>query len=691
MRHFILCVLVVCFSAHAKSIKINIQEIPVTANPLNLTSSELVTPAHVVNGQALQALNASSLGETLKKVPGINNSAWGSHVGQPVIRGMSKNRIKILSNGMKVNDVSAVSSDHQVATDSISADQIEIIRGPASIIYGGGSIGGIINIIDHRIHDEFTDGIAGQYDLSQGGPGRETSNAFSADYGTKGMMLHFDGYKRDSKNLKIPGKSVSRKLAAAEGFARNKNGKDTLNSSYNDSHGGSLGISYVFDDGHTGFAFSNNRMGYGNPVEDGARFDLNSDRYDYVYEISDLTANVDKFKVKVGYGDYDHQEIEPDGAIGTEFMQKNAEGKFEFIHSFLSDSPGVIGVDLGTTRFTKDKGDALIANNHSKHASLYLLESFLVGEKKFTVGFRQGHTRYYSNDFVSDDGCTVAYSEGIACAASGGSEGATNFDDYVASYNTSNFSIGSLSQITSDWLLRFNLSHSQRAPSHNELFSYGTHHATETVEQGSRALDKERSTSIDAAFEWSHDDKNFSITPYFTRFNSYIALLNSGSTQHHIHEGEEESEALPVYSYKNIPAEFYGLELQGGFALADHYSINVWGDHVRAKNKDGGDLPRIPALRFGAGISGQWKNFSSNLDFTWVSDQTKIASYELKTDGYTDLSLDMKYRLPFKKTVSFFIKADNLLDEEKRDHASFIKDQVLSGGRSIHGGVSVNF
>ena len=151
MRHFMLCILAVCFSAHAENVKINIQEIPVTANPLNLSSSEMVTPVKIISNSDLRKNSSASLGRNLKNIPGISNSGWGDAIGRPVIRGMDGNRIKILNNGMEVNDVSAMSGDHPVGIDALPADQIEIIKGPTSVIYGGGSVGGTINIIDHAI------------------------------------------------------------------------------------------------------------------------------------------------------------------------------------------------------------------------------------------------------------------------------------------------------------------------------------------------------------------------------------------------------------------------------------------------------------------------------------------------------------------------------------------------------------
>ena len=201
-------------TAIADDIKpISLKEIPITANPLELLSEEMVRPIYIMNGINLQNNRNSSLGSTLEAIPGVSNSGWGDNLGRPVIRGMGRNRIQILNNGMQIRDVSNMSGDHGIALDTLAAEQIEIIRGPESIIYGGGAIGGVVNIIDYRIHPEFVEGIIGKYDTSYGGANNQSSGSILVDIGSENTMFHLDLYNRDTKNLKIPGFSVSERLA----------------------------------------------------------------------------------------------------------------------------------------------------------------------------------------------------------------------------------------------------------------------------------------------------------------------------------------------------------------------------------------------------------------------------------------------------------------------------------------------
>ena len=188
---------------------------------------------------------------------------------------------------------------------------------------------------------------------------------------------------------------------------------------------------------------------------------------------------------------------------------------------------------------------------------------------------------------------------------------------------------------------------------------------------------------------WENQGNSFALTPYFTDFSSYIALLDTGVVQYHDHGGEEE--ALKVFQHQNIPAEFYGFEFQGNINLSPNYGLSYWGDYVRAKNKNGGDLPRIPPLTLGSGLSYQWNALRANIDIEHKFNQSDIGTNELKTDDYTNLSLIMNYELPKAKGLNIFIKGDNLLGEERRDHTSFLKDKTLMGERSFSVGMTGSF
>lgn len=662
-----------------EALEITTGEIPVTANPLSLSADEMVRPINIMNGVSLQNRKSSSLGSMLDSVPGVSNSSWGDSIGRPVIRGMDRNRIQILNNGMQVKDVSNVAGDHAIAMDSLSTEQIEVVRGPETIIYGGGAIGGVVNLIDYRIHPEFIDGIVGKYDASTGGANNATSTSLLMDFGANNVMFHIDLYDRDSKNIKIPGFSVSKKLADSDDeFTRSKYGKDTLQNSYNESQGGGVGATYFFNNGFTGFSYASHEQEYGNILENDAFVDLESDNFKYVLEMNNLSNLVNKFKFKLSHTDYQHKEMEGPTEIGLDYFDKGTDGKVEFTHSLLSESGGVVGLDFGASRFSQVT-KPYEPNNKRHNFGFYALERFAMGNHKITMGLRHDYQEYDANAFTSDDGAPT----------DGGAEGSTSFVATEKDFNVTSFSVGTTSKINDNWSLGFSAAHTERAPNHDELFVFGEHHATETIEHGDRNLKAERSNSIDVTLNWANQGNTFSMTPYFNDFSSFIALLDTGVVQFHDHGGE--SEALPVLLHQNVPAEFYGFEFQGNINLGANYAFNYRGDYVRAKNKDGGNLPRIPPLTLGSGLSYEWNTLQASVDVEHKFSQSDTVAGEFKTDDFTNLSLVVNYALPYVAGLNAFIKGDNLLDEERRDHTSFLKEKVLLGERSFMIGISGSF
>ena len=662
-----------------EALEITTGEIPVTANPLSLSADEMVRPINIMNGVNLQNRKSSSLGSMLDSVPGVSNSSWGDSIGRPVIRGMDRNRIQILNNGMQVKDVSNVAGDHAIAMDSLSTEQIEVVRGPETIIYGGGAIGGVVNLIDYRIHPEFIDGIVGKYDASTGGANNATSTSLLMDFGANNVMFHIDLYDRDSKNIKIPGFSVSKKLADSDDeFTRSKYGKDTLQNSYNESQGGGVGATYFFNNGFTGFSYASHEQEYGNILENDAFVDLESDNFKYVLEMNNLSNLVNKFKFKLSHTDYQHKEMEGPTEIGLDYFDKGTDGKVEFTHSLLSESGGVVGLDFGASRFSQVT-KPYEPNNKRHNFGFYALERFAMGNHKITMGLRHDYQEYDANAFTSDDGAPT----------DGGAEGSTSFVATEKDFNVTSFSVGTTSKINDNWSLGFSAAHTERAPNHDELFVFGEHHATETIEHGDRNLKAERSNSIDVTLNWANQGNTFSMTPYFNDFSSFIALLDTGVVQFHDHGGE--SEALPVLLHQNVPAEFYGFEFQGNINLGANYAFNYRGDYVRAKNKDGGNLPRIPPLTLGSGLSYEWNTLQASVDVEHKFSQSDTVAGEFKTDDFTNLSLVVNYALPYVAGLNAFIKGDNLLDEERRDHTSFLKEKVLLGERSFMIGISGSF
>jgi iron complex outermembrane receptor protein len=260
--------------------KIDLPTTPVTANPLGVSSDEFIVPISVLNGHDLDIKRNNSFAETLDGTPGVSFSNWGPTIGRPVIRGMSADRIRIMQSGINSLDVSSFSSDHAVAIDPLVIEQIDIIRGPATVLYGGGTVGGVVNAIDHRIPRQKITGATGRAVTRFGGVNSERSSAVVGDVGFGNFVIHLDAYTRKTGNLNIPGYSVSGKLARSDSeVSRNQYGKKgQLRNSGSDTDGGAIGASYFFEKGYVGMSYAKHDSETGNPLTPTGYFDLETNR-----------------------------------------------------------------------------------------------------------------------------------------------------------------------------------------------------------------------------------------------------------------------------------------------------------------------------------------------------------------------------------------------------------------------------
>lgn len=202
---------------------IDLDPVAVTANPLGVGTDELVTPVTVINGRKLNQLRANTLGEMLNGTPGVSANSFGPNASRPVIRGLDSERIRILENGTGILDVSSLSFDHAVAIDPLIIEQIDVVRGPAALLYGGNAVGGVVNTINHRIHPEPLDGVLGRAEVSFGGPADSRNAVGVIDFGNDRFAVHVDAFNRKTDDLDIPGYAVSRRKAAADPDAERTN------------------------------------------------------------------------------------------------------------------------------------------------------------------------------------------------------------------------------------------------------------------------------------------------------------------------------------------------------------------------------------------------------------------------------------------------------------------------------------
>ena len=428
--------------------------------------------------------------------------------------------------------------------------------------------------------------------------------------------------------------------------------------------GGALGASLTFDNGYIGASYSDFNSNYGTVAEAAVRADMKSQRWDLASEFKDLGNIINRVKARMAYTDYQHQEIEG-GTVGTTFKNNGVEGSVELGHAKFSSIEGVVGVQFQNTRFEALGTEAFVPPVQTQNHAIYVYEEMPLNiwnlEKlKLSFGGRAEHTTLDANPWAKSPTAQAA------------------------SFNAYSYALGGLYTLNSNWSLASNLSHNERAPSYFELYANGAHLATGQYEVGNANFSKERSNGLDAQIRWKDAKNSFNFGAYYTRFSRFLGLLDTGNI--------DVDTSLPIAQFSTFAASFKGLEAEGKFNLVDNLDLKLRGDYVRASNLDNSQaLPRITPLRLGAGLHYQKNALGARIDMLHAFKQNRTAENELATDGYTDVSALVTYKLPVKLNMELFAKANNLLNQEIREHSSFLKDLSPAGERSVLIGMRADF
>lgn len=642
--------------------------VAVTGNPLGVGSDEMVTPVSVLNGHNLSIQRESTLGELLKSIPGVSASYYGPAASRPIIRGLDGDRIRMMQNGVGILDASALSPDHAVALDPIVVEQVDVVRGPAALLYGGSAVGGVINAIDHRIPTESLDGVTGRYEARLGGADNQKNGAAVVDAGNGSFAIHADVYGRKTDDLSIPDYAKIPSLRTASDV------KGRLVNSNSEGSGGALGASLTLDNGYAGLSYSNFNNNYGSVAEETVRIDQKSDRIDFATEFKNLGSIINRVKFRTAHTDYQHQEIDA-GTVATTFTNKGWEGALEMGHGNIGRMSGVVGYQFQFSTFQALGSEALIPKSNTNSNGIYIYEElpfdvYKPKDLKLTLGGRI--------DDVEQE------SEG------GGKFGAPLSRNFAPQ----SLATGALYNLTEQWSLATNLSHNERAPTYSELYANGPHDATGQFEIGNTALNKEKSNGIDTQLRWKSGTDSASIGAYYTRFNNYLGFFNTGrivDDQGVVDPSGGLNEAVT----RQVPASFKGVESEAKFRIYDQIGaldLRLRGDYVHATNLSTGEpLPRIAPIHLGFGLDYQLNKLSTRLDVLHGFKQDRVAQNETATDGYTQVNLTATYKLSSEYHFEVFAKANNLLNETIREHTSVLKDIAPLAGRSLLVGVHGEF
>lgn len=641
----------------------------ITANPL--ASPNPASPSTVVTGDDLTFAQKGSLGETLNRQPGVASSYFGPGASRPIIRGQDGDRIRLLRNGVGALDASSLSYDHAVPLDPVNVERVEIVRGPAALLYGGSAIGGVVNTFDNRIPSEAIEGIHGAGELRYGGADTTRSSAGKLEAGNGDFALHVDASAREFNDLKIPGHART----GSERTADDEDGrKHRLLNSDGRQDGGAIGGSYTWDDGYAGLSYSNYDSNYGSPAEEDVRIRMQQEHYAFASELRNLQGPFSSIKLNAGYTDYEHRELEG-GEVGTIFKNKGYEARAEARHQPLGPLEGVIGAQLTRSEFSALGEEAFVPQTDTDAAALFILEQLQATQRlSFSLGARLEHTT------VDPD---AQGNERFAAA------------DSTSDFTAASLSSGAVYALTPVWSLAATLSYTERAPTFYELYANGAHVATGTFEVGDANLSKEKAVSSDLALRFDNGTHKGSVGVFYSHFSNYIGLLASGRTLDD--EGVEDPDGIPEYRYSGVRARFSGIEAQDRWTLGEgaygKFALELSGDYTRAKNLDTGeDLPRIAPLRLNAGLLWERGSWQARVDVEHASAQHHVPANDSGTDGYNTLGANLGYRFDVGHSHWLaFVDARNLTDQTVRYASSILRDVAPAEGRSVQVGLRTTF
>ena len=663
----------------------------VTATPFRSNLFELVSPADTLTGLRLLWQRKSSLGETLDGLPGVSSTYFGPFVSRPVIRGLDGDRIRILQNGTGTLDASSLSFDHAVPYDPLVAERIEVVRGAAAVLYGGNAVGGVVNVIDNRIPTTPLNGVTGRVELRVGGAERERSLGAVLEAGNGSFAVHADVFDRTSKDLSIPGFARSTRQRALDGPGIVQP-EGTLPNSNAKASGGTLGASATWSTGYLGLSYGAYNANYGSPAEAAVRIDMKSERIDLAGEARELGKLITGVKFKLGHSDYRHQELE-DGAVNTTFKNRGYDGRLEFTHGKLGPLTGAFGLQVTRFDFSALGAEAFVPKSSTDAKGMFLYEELPLGKWKLSFGARGDRTRVGSEGGGPVDAGT----------------GLPRFDPAQGrNFSTGSGAFGLLYSFDKNLALASNLSTTQRAPTYYELYANGPHVATGAFEIGDSTISKERSRSVDVGLRWRAGAHSASISVYRTQFKNFLAAFNTGNTRgadgelnpvdadgDSVADGSGEG-IMNEFRYRAVPVVFRGIEASSRFRVYDRIGtidLDLKGDMVRAYDRSTGQpLPRISPARIGVGVEYGLNRFTARADLIHASAQNRVSANEMPTDGYTMVNLVFGYNFAFEKAaLNAFLKVNNLLDKEARNHTSFLKDIAPLGGRGALLGVRGSF
>lgn len=667
-----------------------------------LAQLDVLAGTSVFEAEEIQQNLASQIGEVLVKLPGVSATSFSPGASRPVLRGFQGERVRVLTDGLGTIDVSNTSVDHATTIDPLTAERIEVLRGPAVMLYGSQAIGGAVNVIDKRIPrrvpDEplHIDALAAwnsAYDLREGGA------SLDLPLGER-FVVHLDGTWRETNDLEIAGFQVAPALRAelleeaaeeeaegeleeAEELREAAEQRDILPNSATRTWTANAGFSFIDGDNMLGLAVGWYDTRYGVPTRPGAghhhhgeegedddhaaeegeeegeelvSIDLEQFRADLRGELALGDGLFSKLVTRLGYSDYTHTEFEGD-EVGTTFDVEGFEARLEVVQRDRRGWRGSLGAQYYYRDFFAEGAEAYVLPNRTDQFALFTLQEFGNGPFQVEAAGRFETTQVESQPL------------GIS-----------------RSFDTLSGALGLIWESDEAFRAGLNLSRAARAPSAEELFSNGPHIATQAFEIGDPGLAAERAIGVEAFARGRVGKAQMSVAVFQNWFDNYIYLTATG----------DEEDDLPVFIYLQDDATYFGIEGEVSYPFYDDGNVTLLadlrGDYIRASLDDGSPIPRIPPLSLLGAIEAQTNALDLRGEVQWFAEQNRVDALETPTSAFALVNLSLTWRpLRGNDNVSLLLGADNIFDVTGRRHASFTKDFVPLAGRNVKASLRLSF
>lgn len=617
------------------------EEVTVTATGSEQSVFDSFQSVNTVDALKLAQESHTSIGEVLDKEPGVAKRNFGPGSARPVVRGFDGDRVLVTQDGASTGSLASQSADHAEPVDVLSLERLEVVKGPATLLYGSSATGGVVNAVTG--HDYAHEGWRGYFTGVGGTTNNQGGASGGLEYGTGKWMFWGNGTLQRTGDYNTPLGRIE------QSFTREKTG--------------TLGVGHYGDKSFASFTYGYDQRRYGIPfatffetggAESGSDVSINARRHDFKFNGGwrDLGGFINGFRMTLDYSDYAHNELEGE-TVGTRFTNKN----FMFRGVFDQRKAGHYSGSFGFAGFRRDYKsigtEALAPPTIQDNFAVFGLEEIDFERVRFQLGGRVEHNGY------NPDGALERSFTGFSGAA-GMRVGLWKQGAFVANYT-----------------------HSYRAPALEELYNNGPHVGNLTFEIGNPQLRRERNDGIDLSLR--HDSKRVRGVANFYYYNikDFVFLAPTGNINENLIEAV----------YDQADSRFTGTELNLDFATHENLWVNLGYDYVNAQLKETGTpLPRIPPMRARVGLDWRYKAFDVKPEASFVKDQDRIFPTETRTAGYAVFDLSASYTLARPHYAQVFsVSAFNLGDRLYRNHLSFIKDLAPEIGRGLRFSYTIRY